>query len=442
MERSVESPKTEPGVSTSEVATSEEVRSEQAVNTAEQELQDFLYEIDKINKEMVKRGRLPIVSEQEMKDIQMPTQRSGWMKYWKQRLILEIDILPQDVQKIIKKVAMKEKLKPEDASDLQHYVDKRTTVLQFNIEKRIEMARLKQRLQDIDKMADYHEKEMQGRQTVSYDTATQELFVRDGEENRRVTIGDVVADYEWGVKYRPDESVPRPFWRKIRKLADITEARRRLEDIFNNELSEMESISLATTNLPEELLEKNYDDHHYEGIIAERMVKNFLLRVQYNNPHLGVRVESSNAFEDTILKYDFKISLPETLRGVAIEGEDVRRETLVQRKQALGIQFTVSKRSYVLSYKRRQLEKARTQLGDDLNRRYIRKSVDDVVLVSLPLRTYRAHFRTWLEAGKPPGGPEQYLTREEKLKILKAVLMAGRKGDLTLDDAVFEKIKI
>ena len=153
------------------------------------------------------------------------------------------------------------------------------------------------------------------------------------------------------------------------------------------------------------------------------MAKNFLIRVTDNNPKLKFKVESSNALEDAKLKYDFKIVTEQKKRGVAIEGDKMPRDEFVSAKKRIGIQFTSTDKGSALKKKQRQIKGIQEKL-DQLKSKYqseIKKPVDDIVLVSLHLDTYKKRFKKWLDNGKPSGGPEQYLDHGEKMKLVEKV---------------------
>ena len=383
---------------------------------AQERFQQFLDLVEKTNQEMVKREKLPVVSQQEETDIKVDSNQKKWHLYWAKRLAPEIDILPEPIGNIVKRINNGE-ITNEENSELSKYVSKRQAVLKFNIEKRLEMAKLKQRLQDIDKKEDYPEEEAQSRRKVFYNESKNELFILEDNQERKITYGDIVADYDWGVKYQPDKSMPEKIWRKIRKLSDITEARHNVEKIFNEELARIEGVSLPTTSWTLELLKK----HPEAGVIAEKMIKNFLTRIQYNNPELNFAVESSNALEDAELKYDFKIIIPQKRRGVAIEGENLPREEYAAAKKRIGVQFTISHKQKALEHKMAQIGAAKEKIGEKEYTEFVKKPVDDIVLLTLPLETYNKRFSKWLNTKQPSGGPEWYLNHEEKSKILKEI---------------------
>ena len=234
------------------------------------------------------------------------------------------------------------------------------------------MGKLKNRLHDIDVGADYSEEERAGRRNVFYDVENERLFVNESEGKKWLTFGDIVADLDWGVAYRPDASCPREVWRRVRKLSDIEEARRNISKIFNQEISALEHVSLPTTDLNEEFLERYMDHPATRGIIGERMAKNILLRMSYNNPELPFKVEASNAIEDAELKYDFKVWIPERILGVAVESDDMPRDKFAKNKRKVGIQFTVSSIDANLRKKEGQLKDAREKIDEEKFSRYVK----------------------------------------------------------------------
>lgn len=406
----------------------------EAEDVLKNELESVVAIADKTNEVFHQKEKLPVISTQEKRDLEMTVYTRGNRRYWMKRLLPELDILPTNIQKALQQKAEGKALSGQLELEFNTYIDKRQTVLKFNCQKRLAMEDLKDHLKEIDEKQEYVEKEKSGRRIVSYDTNTNELFVDVSGEKKKITFGDIVADYEWGIKYSPDQSVPERTWRKIRKLSDITQARRKIEQIFNQELAKIEILSPATTSWSEDFLEK----YPAEGIIAEKMVKNFLTRIQYNNPDLSFRVESSNTIEDVELKYDFKVTVPEKRRGIAIESKDMPREEFIKNKRKIGIQFTISQNYGKLYKKEKQVETAKSKVQEIKYLKYIKKPVDDIVLISLPGGMYGDAFRRWLSEGKPAGGPEQYLNKEEKTKIFREV----SKNFLPLSETEIENLII
>jgi|GEM_PF-3867418 len=78
------------------------------------------------------------------------------------------------------------------------------------------MGELRQRMRDVDARVNYTEDELRQRRIVMYDNTTQELFILENGNKVKISYGDIIADYEWGIQYVPDESCPPLVWSKVR----------------------------------------------------------------------------------------------------------------------------------------------------------------------------------------------------------------------------------
>lgn len=179
-----------------------------------------------------------------------------------------------------------------------------------------------------------------------------------------------------------------------------------------------ENIGPVTSSWTPEFLENHPDS----GAVAERMAQSIISRMEYNNPELGIALEHSNALEDAELKYDFKVLLPVKKRGVAVEGDDLNREKYIKEKKRLGIQFTIREGKKTKSKKLKQIDTAKSAVEAGRYSKYIKKPVDDIVLVQMPMKAYGACFKKWLEDGKPSGGPEQYLSEDERERLVATII--------------------
>lgn len=386
---------------------------------------------------------LSVLSNQEKKDLELSFLGTG-RKYWLERLATELDLLPANVQKVVEEYLTTKKIPTGAPTDFFYgYIKNRQEALKLNAQKRFAVKEMRSRLKAIDERRGYSEKEKRERLAVKYDPEQKSLYATRSNSPEApktpITIGDIVADEEWGIKYNPDpDTLPPALWRRIRKLSDIGETRHQVEDLFNQEIVRATHIPEPTTTIPVKWLEEHYrPTTAFGGIIAERMAKTLLTRIQHNNPSLGLRIENSNVFEDVQMKYDFRVSLPKKVEGVAVEDPDLPRKEYVEAKQKIGVQFTLSDTRSLLKHKRRQLRKAREQVSTET--RFIRRPVDDIILLSIPFVNYGGCFKRWLDNGKPPGGPEQYINREQKILILKKIL---EKGGVSLTDEEIAKLKI
>ena len=156
------------------------------------------------------------------------------------------------------------------------------------------------------------------------------------------------------------------------------------------------------------------------GMIAERMAREYLTRLSLNTG-LNFTVMRANAVEDSIYKYDFKLRAFEKDRGVGIESQPLKPGV-----KRVGIQFTIGKTN---NRKLRQIREAKMVLPEH-------KPVDDIILVKITTNEFGDAFTKWLEANKPSGGPEQFLSRDLKIRLLKKVT----KGLVDISDEDIERI--
>lgn len=411
---------------------------------------------------------------EEERDILWPVERSGWKKYWMAKLANNRDILPSPLRDILEKaervhsdyggllpaeqniifeyvrhrykdlqailspervrilIALENKMTLEELE--AQYKSERETVRgggqKFELSRQAAMEKLRTNLRRIDRK-EMPEEENRGRR-VLYDPERGELLVDNG---KLITMGDIVADHMWGVTYAPDNSVPPSLWRKISKRIAVTEAKMQIFNASNKELIREKRLSAPTTAIAIEELEYLLTRGGMKGIIAERMAQSFLTRLEHDCPEIGIKVEPANAEEDTMMKYDFKIIVTSRHRGIAVESDEMPRLEYIERKKAIGVQFTVSRYIYD---KRNKVEEAKRRLSSVDYRGSVKNPVDDIVLISLPFDFYGECFVTWLERGKPSGGPEQFLPAELKRKLLKKVL--GGIRDLS-DEELREMVK-
>jgi hypothetical protein len=338
-------------------------------------------------------------------------QTGKYLEYWHPRVVADEET-PDDVLNAFKNQGM-----PENQKIIAQYVNERLSAQSFVLARHDEREALHGELERIDRGEDYPPRERIKRREIGFDEETEEMFVigPDGERNG-VTEGDITADLMWGVKYRPTSAMPEWQWRRIRELSAIREAKDALADIRNREIASKEGVSLPTTSLSPEYLEQ----HHKTGVIAERMAQSVLVRLQNDHPEFCLKLEQSNALEDAVLKYDFKVVFTDRRRGVALAGQD-GREAYVAEKQRLGLQFTVDTTTERLQHKEKQLRKANVDKSKERYKKFVDHTVDDIVLVVVELDGAKRAFEQWLAAGKPTGGPEQYLTKREISALLEGI---------------------
>ncbi len=350
-------------------------------------------------------------------DLNWPMGRKKCRKYWAKRFHV-----PKLKGPIINSIGIrldvlrKERLK-QARSILKPSAGEGFKVLTPRLQTHVEMKKLKEELHRIDRKEGIEESK--NAKTIFYDEEHHRLFVNENGAPRRITEGDIMADYNWGIEYHPDMSMPPMVWRRVSKLLALKKAREKTFDLYNQELINIFHVNAPTTSWSLEFIKEYHQKNKKDqGFIAERMVQGFLTRLQYNKPELGLRVEPANAIEDTELKYDFKVMVPQYRRGVATEGEDLVRGEYVKQKRKIGVQLTVG---HAGKNKQEKTNLGKQRLEEEKYKNLVPKLVDDIVLVSLRLPRFGKCFEKWLEAGEPAGGPEQYLNKEEELYILTEV---------------------
>lgn len=358
-----------------------------------------------------------------IEDVRHPMGSKGAYKYWQNRITEDSNLDVASLQQ----------------NDVWGKAREILTEERFLVRRNNVMQRLAARLAEIDRKIDYPGSEWAVRKTVYYDPAADVLYVLDqGGNHRPLSPEEIAIELDWGNQYRPDPEIPETLWRSIRKHSDIAEARREIAVIFDEELSIKTSVSQGMSGVTGKWIEKMYRQGAggINGVIGERMAKNTLQRLSMAHPELELRVENSNAVEDAQLKYDFKISQNIKWRGIATEPNDITRTEYVKNKRRLGIQFTVGSGEG----KRKQIEHAMKHLNDAETNQFIKHKVDDIILVKLGLDSVAAYQR-WLDEGKPPGGPEQYMTDNERKQLLEKVLFGMKQEKSTITQAISEKTK-
>lgn len=276
-------------------------------------------------------------------------------------------------------------------------------------EKQLKMEHLHESLRSLDEGAPVKEFKDETRRIVYFDEENLQYFVEEGGTRKNIGIGDIVSDYAWGIKYVPDGEMTEPAYRTIAKRILVNEARRDLEIIHNKELITLRpyrgSTSMFSYMWPRlrdvfkkenkgtiRLLEDNL------GWIIEVAVREFLSRIILNN-NLDLVVSRSTAEEDADFKYDFKIRVKRRLRGIDVQNQDV---------SSVGFQL------------KSELKRKGVEVNSRQKKRSV-QTVDEILTLKVPSKEFEEALKKWFELGEPSGGPEQFLSKELKVAILRAV---------------------
>jgi hypothetical protein len=298
-----------------------------------------------------------------------------------------------------------ERLATKIAKETSTKIKYQRRIYKLQLEKQKIMLELKEKIKKIDNPDYKVEKLKNQREVVSVDNGDMYLLDDSGYKGEKIDFGEILTDGEWGVDYFLD---PKTVSRNFRKRYEIEKARSQIRSLlyvqFNNmgltggDINYKFLLEAFKNNVKLEYL-KNADTFY--GIIAEIMVKNFFKKLAFNS-NLNIKVIDTDPEQDRE-KIDFIIERQNKNRGVQIETHS-----------NFGIQFTIGGRS-VLSKKRSEINEFKQVVA----RRY---NLSDLLLVSLPKEIISKSFHAWQDGGKKPGGPDKFLSLEDKENIFRSVL--------------------
>ncbi|GEM_PF-4605600 len=297
------------------------------------------------------------------------------------------------------------------------------TLLNLASLKREKMTHLHAALGNLDTGEPVEEFRDESRRTVYFDEENQRYFVEDDGVKRTVGLGDIMSDYAWGIQYVPDGEMIEPAYRAIAKRILVNEARRDLEKIYNKELVTREPyrgmamypLSKIINKLKIETKQKERERiiTNGSGFFAEVSIRELLSRVA-SNYNLDFVVSRANVQEDADFKYDFKIRIKRRIRGVSVDS----RSSI----KSVGFQLKTN-------VKRRGVTVGQYPKGKQ-------GEVDEVLILKAPGKDFVAALKMWLQNQEPSGGPEQFLSRDLKIRLLKE----ATKGLVEIEDEEIERI--
>ena len=246
------------------------------------------------------------------------------------------------------------------------------------------------------------------RRIVYYEEQESKFFTLDNGNRKYLTIQDILSDYAWGISYVPDGEMVEPEYRLLAKKILVNETRREIETTYNEELR-LRTQYVGDINRIDTEFEDNWRNGYSRpaGVVSEVMAREILSRIS-GSKESQIVVLRADFVEDHLYKYDFKVRTKRSVRGVGI-GED---EEINRRIKKIGIQFTIN--AFSKEKKETLILKAKKQYASEL-------PVDDIILVKIPTYEFSNAYTRWLKKGKPSGGPEQFLSKELKIELLEAV---------------------
>ncbi len=222
------------------------------------------------------------------------------------------------------------------------------------------------------------------------------------------TVGEMVTDGEWGIAYTLEKDIPKD----IKKRFVVAEARRKILALADEQIIETERVKTTTreggTTSPSyrNIYEDVYKNER-TGIIAEKLIKTFFEKNIIDH-ELQMTLEAVDVQRDIDQKIDFIIHLPSKKRGVGTEVSEERGD--------VGIQLTTDDSFEAHQRKTKQIEKAKKQLSERND------DVDDIVLVTLPLKQLNMIVSEWRRDEMRPGGPIKRWNDPQKEQVFRGVL--------------------
>ncbi len=286
---------------------------------------------------------------------------------------------------------------------------------EFLLIKKQKIESLHLSLQNLDNGEPVDEFREETRKILSFDEDADQYFVEENGQKKYLGVGDITSDYAWGIKYVPAGDMIEPAYRKIAKKILINETRRNLENIYNYELITRHPQSTISINQAQTHIESYQQIANKKeasekevfsimGILSEVVVRELISRVSLNK-NLPFITSRASSLEDAVYKYDFKIRAYNKNRGVDVDSSEPPKGKplkvgfqLKTHFKDLGTVITIGK--YAKGKK---------------------EGVDEVLLLTITTDEFSKSIKRWLKAGKPSGGPEQFLSRDFKIELLKAV---------------------
>ena len=235
----------------------------------------------------------------------------------------------------------------------------------------------------------------------------------------RVSVGELLTDGEWGLDYTLSGDIPRD----IRKRFIVAEARRKILALADEQILETERIKEVKnktkyTPYGNMFSEKDIMEHK-TGFIAEKLVKTFFEKNIIDHG-LPMTLEEVDIEKDVEKKIDFilHLSFKRHDRGVGVmEVKQHDRgvgEAEVKDGEDIGIQLTVDPSEETHKRKEGQIERVKKNMSST--------GVDNIVLVTIPMKYLGGSINLWKEQGMRPGGPMRAWEASRQEKIFHGVL--------------------
>lgn len=221
-----------------------------------------------------------------------------------------------------------------------------------------------------------------------------------------VTMGEIITDREWGVRYNLDNSIDAGERKHYLKECAKRDLRKVLDELIILDKTENQHLDWGRNKAY--LARDQEPDESHAGLIAEKMVRNILKKISIDLENAGFLIEEADISQDVEGKIDFIIKVKRTAhkRGVSVEASG--------EAESIGIQFSLNTSEANIQHKGEQIKRVKQKMGPG-------SQVSDLVLVTIPMRNVLETYKQWNKQRKP-GGPDKLLAPATREKIIRGVL--------------------
>lgn len=226
--------------------------------------------------------------------------------------------------------------------------------------------------------------------------------VKTPDGNRTITRGELLTDHEWGMEYTFDHSVDihdirSYYWSRLK--SDLREKLDR--QIIASEVANQRGDTFKQ-HAYQEIGKSIENGNEQQGVIAEKMVRNFLKKIAIDH-NADFEIIEANAYQDVEQKVDFIIHRKsnDKLRGAQVKESEHATD--------IGVQFTIN--TDKTDFKEKQISKSKRRAKD----------FEDIVLVTLPANDASVLYKRWSH-NKTSGGPEKLWNKQVQEAVFRGVM--------------------
>ncbi len=229
-------------------------------------------------------------------------------------------------------------------------------------------------------------------------------------ETKLITMGEIMTDHEWGIDYTFDTSVNIHDIRSYYLNQLKNDLREKLDkQIITSELNfnDPTKADPMKKNAYREIEKRMESGSEQQGIIAEKMVKNFLKKLSMDTD-ADFEIIDADVYQDVEQKVDFIIHRKNKDKNKGAKVQESETVT-VPTFEDIGVQFTIN--ASKTEYKEKQISKSKRNL----------QNIDDLVLVTLPAHNASKLYEIW-KKDPQSGGPEKGWDKQIQETVFRGVM--------------------